>query len=905
LASEAGPSEYLRVVNTAVDSNVHGSFEDALTAIVPTNLRDAVRQLHQQQATQQIRRVRGVSAEGGPKSWFDDWDPAGGYYWPRQRQYLLDQVGRSPEAVEATDDDSDRVLSYLEDPRETGPGAFGTRGLVIGHVQSGKTENFSALIAKAADVGYQVVIVLSGVHNGLRQQTQRRLERELGLENVTPGVGQPTPGLRWNNPTTADLDGDFVPGTSDPSILQGNEKVIFIVKKWHTVLARLVKFVREADVPAGLPVLIIDDEADQASVNTGGNRQPLPDLIDAEEPPVNLENETDPSRTNRLIRELLGLFGRVAYVAYTATPFANVLIDHRAEDREVYEDLYPKDFMLTLFPRPEYVGAARLFGRDSLDGTPEGTQDGLDVIRFVPDFDLPMVTPQGVKLQDFLPSVPPSLEQAIVDWLLATAGMLARADGDRPSAMLIHVHQRTDVQNALAPQVAEVVREIRNSWRYDKDGPLRGEMSARWDEDFRTVTRRIDAARDMPFEGVEEHIDRLLKEGVPVLALNSKSDAVLDYEQDPNIKAVLIGGNRLSRGMTLEGLMVSYYVRETPYMDTLLQMGRWFGYREWYVDLTRLWTTPELASWFRDIALREDELREQILQAERDHLTPLQVGPRIRSHPAMMVTAQNKMGAGRQERLSYAGRMIQTTRFRLDQREWLEQNLASARDLLAALGEPGRDESGVPLWAGVPWELVHGFLLAYKTVQDRTSFDAEAAARYVEAQVGHNELVSWKVAIATQTRLNERLGSVNLAVVGMGEVNTISRTRLNSDKNSIGVLTNPANRAGATRQGDEEIGLSDEAILHARQEFADGRYERIRSALLAQRPPSEGLLLIYPISRYSQPRSGSDTRLALFEHPDDEGETVIGAALAFPPSDSAATVEYVAGSVAQETESEG
>src|SRR5207302_6967857 len=140
-----------------------------------------------------------------------------------------------------------------------------------GHVQSGKTENFSALIAKAADLGYQVIIVLSGVHNGLRQQTQRRLERELGLRNVHPGVGLPEAGRRWNNPTTDDLGGDFYPGTSDPSILQGNEKVIFIVKKWHTVLNTLIQFVREADMPPHLPVLVIDDEADQASINTGGN----------------------------------------------------------------------------------------------------------------------------------------------------------------------------------------------------------------------------------------------------------------------------------------------------------------------------------------------------------------------------------------------------------------------------------------------------------------------------------------------------------------------------------------------------------------------------------------------------------------------------------------------------------
>ena len=901
MASEPGPGAYLRVVNTALDSGLHPSFEDALVAIVPPAAQAAVRELHQQQATQQIQRVRGVSAEGGPKAWFDEWDPANGYYWTRQRQYLLDQIGRSPEAVEATDDDSDRVLSYLEDPRAGGPDVFGTRGLVIGNIQSGKTENFSALIAKAADLGFQVIIVLSGVHNGLRQQTQRRLERELGLENVTPGVGLPEHGRRWNNPTTADLYGDFDPGTSDPSILQGNEKVIFIVKKWHTVLDKLVRFIRDADAPAQLPVLVIDDEADQASINTGGNRQPLDQLIDADEPPVNLDEEIDPSTTNRLIRDLLGLFPRVAYVAYTATPFANVLIDHTAEDREVYEDLYPKDFMLALFPRPGYVGASDLFGRDTLDGTPEGARDGLDVIRLIPDPDVPMVTPQGV-LAEFVPSVPPSLEQAIVDWLLATGGLLARAEGDHPSAMLIHVHQRTDVQNALAPQVAEVVRRLRNDWRYDRDGPLRREMRARWNDDFRAVTRRIDADRDIPFKAIEEHIDRLLKDGVPVLALNSRTEDVLDYEQDPNIKAVLIGGNRLSRGMTLEGLTVSYYVRETPYMDTLLQMGRWFGYRQWYADLTRLWTTSTLASWFRDIALREEELREQIMQAELERLSPLQVGYRIRSHPAMMVTAQNKMGAGRQERLSYAGRMIQTTRFRLHERVWLEENFAATRDLLGGLGAPREDPTGIPLWRDVPWENVHEFLRRYRTVQDRTSFDADAAANYLVAQVHHDELLQWSVAIAEQARRVDRLGPVDFAVANLREVNAISRTRLETDRNSIGVLTNPAESGGATRQGDEEIGLSDEQILRARQEFGDKKYERIRDALLAQRPPQEGLLIIYPISRHSEPRGRSGKRLALFDNPDQDGATVIGVAMGFPPSDSEATIEYVGGSVAREAE---
>jgi hypothetical protein len=897
LAGKGGPADYLRIANTAVDA-LGISFEEALDQNVPADMREAVRELHAQQGTHQIQRVRGVSAEGGPKPWFDEWDPAEGYYWPRQRQYLLDQVGRTPEAVTATDDDSDRVLSYLEDPRGSGPDAFNVRGLVIGHVQSGKTENFSAVIAKAGDLGYQLVIVLSGVHNALRQQTQRRLERELGLEDVSPGVGRPPAGRRWINQTTSDLFGDFDPGTSDASILQGNEKVIFIVKKWHTVLEKLVDFVEEADVPSKLPVLVIDDEADQASVNTGGNRQPLDELIDADEPGVDLEKEADPSTTNSLIRSLLGKFQRVSYIAYTATPFANLLIDHEAVDRDVFDDLYPRDFILTLSPRPNYVGTARLFGRDSIDGSPEGEEEGLDVIRFIPGADMPYVTPQGVKVADFVPEVPDSMREALLDWILATGGMLERAGKDQPSAMLIHIHQRTAIQNVLAPQVTEMVTRIRNDWRYDKSGPLRTAMRERWDEEFRPVTRRIDADRDMPFEAIEHHIDRLLKDGVPVLALNSKTDDVLDYDADPNLKAVLIGGNRLSRGMTIEGLSVSYYVRETPYYDTLLQMARWFGYREWYVDLTRLWTTRTLASWFRDLSLREEELRDQVLQAERDRLTPLQVGMRIRSHPAMMVTAQNKMGAGKVDELSFAGEMIQTSRFRLYDLGWLTENLNATRTFLRQLTGAIEDERGGPRWENVDWTLIHEFLTSYRSVDSRSTFDAAAAARYIQRQADeHDELVRWTVAVAGLAKEDGDLKTIDLEVADLGPFNAISRTRKKADRNSIGVLTNPARKKGPFRQGDEEIGLTDEQIRAARESFAEGKFEKIRQALLAQRDPGEGLLVVYPISRWSRPRPGSTGRLDLFDHPDTEGQDVIGIAIGFPPSESGATVEYVTGSV--------
>jgi hypothetical protein len=352
---------------------------------VPIDFREAAKRRWEEESVQVVRLPAAMlSATGGPRPWAAQWDSAEGFYWRRLRNYLLDSVGRSESAITVLDDESDRVLRQLEDPRASGPNQFEIKGLVVGYVQSGKTANFSALIAKSADLGYKLVIVLSGIHNSLRLQTQQRLAKELGLDPT--GVGLPEPGSRWLSMTASDLRGDFNPGSFSTAVLQGNERVVAVVKKNKTVLNRLIGWM-SGNVPPSLPVLIIDDEADQASINTGGNRPPIAEVADLTAEDVDVADdpdEVDPSVINGLIRSLLKCFVRVSYVAYTATPFANVLIDHEAQDREHGDDLYPKDFILSL-KRPEgYVGAERLFGRDALPGETEDGIDALEVIEEVP-----------------------------------------------------------------------------------------------------------------------------------------------------------------------------------------------------------------------------------------------------------------------------------------------------------------------------------------------------------------------------------------------------------------------------------------------------------------------------------------------------------------------------------------
>lgn len=883
-----------RVVAVKMDALGWGL--EAALAEVPEDLRAELRaQIEdEQRAVNMYYRAGAEVVEGGPRPWFDSWDPSAGYYWRRLRDYLVDRKGWSLRDVDDLNASSNRVLRHIEDPRTDGPYSkdeFRVQGLVLGYVQSGKTANFTSLIAKAADRGYWLIIVLSGIHNSLRAQTQRRLDLELGLVADPKGVGRPDQEHRWWAITSEGIKGDFDPRTDAGPIAQG-ARGLMVVKKNATVLRRLVNWL-DGEVPADLAALIIDDEADQASINTSPSLEEV-DLGDdtGEYEP---EKELDPSTINGLIRELIGRFRRASYVAYTATPFANVLINPDSESDRWGNDLFPRDFIIDL-PRPAaYVGAERIFGRPALEDEEEGVS-GLDVIRIVPDSELPELVPRGrAATAAWEPVVTDSLHMAMVDWILATAAKVRRL-GDGISSMLIHTTQRVIQQNELATVVGSELRLIKDRWRYDRER-IRPTLIERWSTDFRPVTVSMDASLDVPFSALEPHLDDLLgrPDALRMLVLNSESPDLLDYEADPHLKVLLIGGNRLSRGLTLEDLTVSFYVREAATYDTLLQMGRWFGYRGDFIDLTRLWTTHELVSRFRHLSLVEEDLRNQIKIYEREDLTPVQVAPKIRAHPDMLVVAKNRMGSAESVRQSYAGELIQMTRFKLGDDAWLEQNLMITRQLLSSLGSPtgapnGRD--GRPAWTDVPWQYVEGFLRNFRTAQDAMSFDADTAARYIRVQAErHGELTNWTVAVQCAIEESPTLGSCELAIEGIDSVPAISRSRLKADAQSIGALVSPP-KAGDLGAADESVDLSDEQIAAATDE-ADGFPTR-GHALRWQRPRANGLLLIYPISPASIPGPNARNRDPLFDNPVGRPE-VIGIALSFPPSDTGATVEYLAG----------
>lgn len=834
-------------------------------------------------------------SEGGPRPWFREWDTSSGYYWKRQQSFLRNQLHRADYEIDSLDLSSDRVLAHLEDPNS--PDRFNIRGLVAGYVQSGKTANFSALIAKAVDAGYKIVIVLSGLHNTLRMQTQQRLQRDLGHED-TAGVGAPEPSRDWVWMTGDEINQDFNPAGQNAGVLKGNNRVILVVKKNKSRLDRLINWM-EGKVPENVPVLVIDDEGDQASINTGGNRsgyEPAEDSgdvtdktdltaedVDGEFTP----DELDPSAINFRIRKLLRTFARCSYVAYTATPFANVLIDPDAIDREGGDDLFPRNFILSL-PKPpgsRYVGTERLFGRDQLAGDLDDVE-GLDVIEIVPDHEIPMLIPPRRSGED--PTVPPSLVQAIRDYLLASAGWLQRSSPrDKACTMLVHTDMRKALQDAIADQIEEELASLRQGWKYDNSGTFRKELEYRWETEFRPKSAAVNIAWDTPFGEIEPYLSQLLNDGVAVRRLNSNHLDTADFEQEPTLKAILVGGNKLSRGVTIEGLLVSYYVRLAPYYDTLLQMGRWFGYRGDYVDLTRLYSTELLISWFHDIATAEEDLRRQIELYDKRKATPLQFAPKIMSHPAMLVTAENKMQAAREVTQSYDGELVQTLRFPFGDPsllDRLQENLDFARDVLGGLGAPVTVEPGRIGWTDVDTNVVLNFLDGF-WVLNQTSIHPPTVRDYIHAQTRAGELVRWRVAIPCAAHPTDALGSEDLRIAGVGRVGLINRSRLKSDPTSLGVITDP---------GDELYGLAPEAIANAEEQAADHEYPTRGKAYRSKRSREEGLLLIYPISGNSIPGKNAHNRIALFADGADRC-TLLGYAVSFPFSESPATVTYVQG----------
>lgn len=824
--------------------------------LIPKELHGIVREELQQEENFPLTPARVIISDQKRSTWLQELDRSSWYYWPQLRQFLLSVKGLDLAALRSLDDSSDKILGQLENPEKT---KFDIRGLVLGYVQSGKTSNYTALIAKAADAGYRLIIVLSGIDNGLRLQTNSRLKRELvGYPDSRPKtIPMPPIGYQWHEFTREEIDGDFRPGFANHAALQGSQPVLLVVKKNGPVLRRLLGWIDDApsEVKKTLPFLLVDDEADQASVDTRGSRQ-------AEDDPPDPEYEP-PSTINGLIRDLLQKFDRRSYVAYTATPFANILIPHDTVDPAVGNDLYPKDFIIDLPKIPGYFGAEEFFGR--MDAVASQSVDGLDVIREVTEQDI-------FSLEQM--RIPDSLVSAISDFVLAGAARAYRKKSDEPATMLIHKNALIANQTLLRRLVSERFSELRDEWRYHRGHGIRAKFEERWEQGFRPVTRAQHLERDVAFEFIEPYIGPFF-EAVQVREVNSGSGELLNYEREPSLKAIAIGGNKLSRGLTLEGLLISYFIRRTVSYDTLMQMGRWFGFRSGYEDLTRIYTTPELEEWFSDLAFVEHRLREDIKMYEDQGLTPFQVGMRIWQHPTMQVTSPLKRRFSSTTTISqsFSCDIQQTFKFPLDNPAKIkaqnEKNREAVKKMIRSLQAPDKtmSDSKGPVWSSVPASTILHFLGMFSIDSSAQSMSIPLLCSYIEKLTENKELTKWIVAIRGLSARDKNLGETDWGSP-TGPIYQVSRSRIGRT-NSLGVITDPE---------DENIGLPGG--------------ERGKDARL-KRPPEQGLLLLYPISRHSGYKLTRKTgRQPLFDNSKgSDACDLVGLAISFPKSNINQRVE--------------
>lgn len=697
----------------------------------------------------------------------------------RYREWLERKL--SFRAVEALDRSSDTILGLLEDPRRDGP--WDRRGLVVGHVQSGKTGNYTGLICKAADAGYKIVIVLAGLHNNLRSQTQMRLDEGfLGFETKPVvdeiriiGVGEidGDPAIRPNYATNRSDKGDFSTSVAkNLGITPEQRPWLFVVKKNKTVLDRLYIWIRDhvantQDQATGrrivthLPLMLIDDEADHASVDTGEQ------LFDSDGQP---DEDHQPTAINRCVRRILHAFTRSAYVGYTATPFANIFIHERGATRNEGPDLFPSAFIINLAAASSYVGPARVFGLKSGDERVRG----LPLVRPIAD---PTShdgqggwIPQNHKnwhqpLYNGQDTVPPSLAGAIDAFILACAIRCQRGQANEHSSMLIHVTRFTAVQRAVHHQVEEYVHHMRQRLlRRIGHEPILDRLRTLWEADFQPTAAQIRTTYPdlgIPGDAKWEDIMGVLSDVLPdvqVKMINGTAKDALDYadNQETGLKVIAIGGDKLARGFTLEGLCVSYFLRASRMYDTLMQMGRWFGYRPGYLDLCRLYTTPELLEWFGHITDAAEELREEFDLMAASGSTPREYGLKVQSHSILMVTSRLKMRTARNLMLSFSGQLLETVAlYRAP--EILKRNFEALGTLVSHLPTPqvnpervrngSRSQWQGYLWEGVPASDVADFLEAYRTHPEAYRVNSALLAEFIRSMVAVGELTHWTIAL--------------------------------------------------------------------------------------------------------------------------------------------------------------
>ncbi len=836
-------------------------------------------------------------------------------FWKRYKEYLLQDKGYASIVIDSIDELTDKILDKLFDPNRRDI-QIHKKGLVVGHVQSGKTANYTGLICKAADAGYKLIIVLAGLHNNLRSQTQTRLDEGfLGFDTQylrTKGKNEIGVGAILSNSkatahsiTTSDEKGDFTMNSSQASGVNfdASDPILFVVKKNNTVLKNLKSWLGAYAVNGKIDsksVLIIDDEADNASINTA-------------------KPNHKHSTINGHLIDILNLFNRVGYVGYTATPFANIFIPLNEKD------LFPRDFIINIPAPSNYIGPVKVFGTSM---NPQNEDELLPIVTTISDYE--NFVPKKHKLSDPTPSqadIPESLKTAIKAFILTCAIRIARGHEYKHNSMLIHVSRYMVWQNAIKELVEKQFRYYKNEIIAEDKRVLEEfrrmlEVDTPFYSSFHTITRQIQSSQ---YNEIDkrlivhswDEIRPLLSPAVnkiEVCSINGSSGDALRYydNEDTGISVIAIGGDKLSRGLTLEGLSVSYFLRASKMYDTLMQMGRWFGYRPGYVDLCRLYTSSELNEWFRHVTIANEELRDEFSYLASAEATPDKFGLKVRSHPGVLqITSVAKMRYSNQMQVSWAGRLIETYQLPMDKGD-LRRNYVATDNFLNRLSIPetGPNDnypylSPNYLWRNVSSEEVLSYFAEFKVSDNLTKFDMSRLSEFITKLNADGELNTWNVALMSNAEKTTMQHTIANCVVNCA---LRSRSEDVEDESTYFIRKNHIVGAQTDEFVDLDIKLIEESLKETQRRADKQNKEWTKKypspALVRNeyRSTNNPLLMIYVLD----PEGANITKdkkivKQLFTKQDTP---IIGLAIAFPHTETNIAVSYVANQISTFSETE-
>jgi hypothetical protein len=761
-------------------------------------------------ASNTIEASTSTTLKKSKKSWLNDekiwefnWDkgPTESY---RERYFkYLSNAGRSDEEITEVKKSTLSILEGFGDPGAAQP--FFKRGIVVGSVQSGKTANFNGVINSSIDMGYKLVIVLSGIMEDLRTQTQKRLEKEV----LGPLVGQEYIGVgkvcrmenlkvQVNSITSRKTDFNQQVARASGQIEKYN---ILVVKKNVSVLKNILLWLKEyvdKDRPfIKSPLLIVDDEADNASLNNMGHK-----------------GREYATKINKEIRAILGLFEKKTYVGYTATPFANILQYKQEEPSvpfditsggKVYsfslsEDLFPDDFIELLYPSSQYIGIKQFFEtkhhplnlrKDGNGGSRridplvvKPIEEGDYLNSFPPRFkkgkknEIP-TTEKGKgtrasKQGDPYPKVlPESLKEAVRCYILAIAIRESRDTDMQHSkfyqphnTMLIHISRFGLWQNSTKKLLKKYLEELKVKINSGYQSPIYEDFKFTWDKHYAHVVGSIkdkyldpnrysdDYMQFVDFESVIKGGLARAIDGVEVRAINSSSDGenlVYPSPGDPDFepkKYIAVGGNRLSRGFTLEGLTINYFLRATDNADTLMQMGRWFGYRVGYLDCCKLFTVKENIDKFNEASLIMEDLEQKFEQlAKLPDKTPRDFTIWIKNNPDVIkLTRANFLRDLKKMTLDFGSRIQQSSQFSLDKQRIIE-SCNSFKELAGSLKWDSKKKTGFVIHETDQEGLKKFLDFAEMDTNTMLNLNTIGLRGYLEECKKKNKLTKWIIAV--------------------------------------------------------------------------------------------------------------------------------------------------------------